>query len=226
MRSLCSAAAFALLASSVLAQGPKPKAATPIKATTPAQATQATKATATPEAPAPQSSPEAEGRAATYFKLARNLEFDQAEQAIGYYQGIVIAFPGTRAAAAAAARLVRLKASRPDAFQYAVAKTFESTVGARPDEVVRAPRIRYKSQAAARARLNSSVGSAVDGMASQHRAASEQHHAAVRDSMSGPRTVAPAAGASVGGAGGTVHVRGYTRSNGTYVQPHTRSLPR
>ena len=29
-----------------------------------------------------------------------------------------------------------------------------------------------------------------------------------------------------GGSGGTVHVRGYTRKDGTYVQPHTRSAPR
>lgn len=29
-----------------------------------------------------------------------------------------------------------------------------------------------------------------------------------------------------GGGGGTVHVRGYTRANGTYVQPYTRSAPR
>jgi hypothetical protein len=27
-------------------------------------------------------------------------------------------------------------------------------------------------------------------------------------------------------SGGPVHVRGYTRKNGTYVQPHTRSAPR
>lgn len=29
-----------------------------------------------------------------------------------------------------------------------------------------------------------------------------------------------------GGGGGVVHVRGYTRKDGTYVQPHTRSAPR
>jgi hypothetical protein len=28
------------------------------------------------------------------------------------------------------------------------------------------------------------------------------------------------------GGGGTVHVRGYTRKDGTYVRPHTRSAPR
>lgn len=27
-------------------------------------------------------------------------------------------------------------------------------------------------------------------------------------------------------SGGTVHVKGYTRKNGTYVKPHTRSAPR
>lgn len=28
-----------------------------------------------------------------------------------------------------------------------------------------------------------------------------------------------------GGAGGTVSVRGYTKSNGTYVAPHVRTVP-
>jgi uncharacterized membrane protein YgcG len=33
-------------------------------------------------------------------------------------------------------------------------------------------------------------------------------------------------GVSSGGNGGSVHVNGYTRSNGTYVAPYTRSAPR
>ena len=32
-------------------------------------------------------------------------------------------------------------------------------------------------------------------------------------------------GAPSGSGGGSVHVRGYTRSDGTYVPPHTRSAP-
>ncbi|MBE5321493.1 hypothetical protein IM793_20185 [Pedobacter sp. MR2016-19] len=31
---------------------------------------------------------------------------------------------------------------------------------------------------------------------------------------------------STGSSGGTVHVKGYTRKDGTYVKPHTRSAPR
>ena len=31
---------------------------------------------------------------------------------------------------------------------------------------------------------------------------------------------------STGSAGGTVHVKGFTRKDGTYVKPHTRSAPR
>jgi len=31
---------------------------------------------------------------------------------------------------------------------------------------------------------------------------------------------------STGSSGGSVHVKGYTRKNGTYVSPHTRSAPR
>ncbi|QPH37906.1 hypothetical protein [Pedobacter endophyticus] len=31
---------------------------------------------------------------------------------------------------------------------------------------------------------------------------------------------------STGSSGGTVHVKGYTRKDGTYVRPHTRSAPR
>jgi len=33
-------------------------------------------------------------------------------------------------------------------------------------------------------------------------------------------------GRSSNSSGGTVHVKGYTRKNGTYVSPHTRSAPR
>ena len=31
---------------------------------------------------------------------------------------------------------------------------------------------------------------------------------------------------STGSSGGTVHVKGYTRKDGTYVKPHTRTAPR
>lgn len=37
---------------------------------------------------------------------------------------------------------------------------------------------------------------------------------------------APAGTASTGSSGGTVHVKGYTRKDGTYVRPHTRRAPR
>ncbi|MBE2186696.1 MAG: hypothetical protein IAE99_07990 [Rhodothermales bacterium] len=37
---------------------------------------------------------------------------------------------------------------------------------------------------------------------------------------------APSYGGSTGGSGGPVRVRGYTRRDGTYVRPHTRSRPR
>ena len=39
-------------------------------------------------------------------------------------------------------------------------------------------------------------------------------------------TYAPSYGGSSGSTGGSVRVRGYTRRDGTYVRPHTRSRPR
>jgi hypothetical protein len=42
-----------------------------------------------------------------------------------------------------------------------------------------------------------------------------------------PEPTPPAnSGATSGATGGSVHVRGYYRRDGTYVQPHTRSAPR
>jgi hypothetical protein len=39
-------------------------------------------------------------------------------------------------------------------------------------------------------------------------------------------SISASSSSGTGGGGGTVHVRGYYRKNGTYVQPHTRRAPR
>ena len=44
------------------------------------------------------------------------------------------------------------------------------------------------------------------------------------ESYATPRTKATASPSTY--SGGTVHVKGYTRKDGTYVKPHTRSAPR
>jgi hypothetical protein len=46
-----------------------------------------------------------------------------------------------------------------------------------------------------------------------------------------PTTTSPigsalSSGATTSGSGGSVHVKGYTRKDGTYVRPHTRKSPR
>jgi hypothetical protein len=60
--------------------------------------------------------------------------------------------------------------------------------------------------------------------AREEAAAARERAAAAADSGEGWSGRSSSGGRSSGG--GSVYVRGYTRKNGTYVSPHTRSRPR
>jgi tetratricopeptide (TPR) repeat protein len=70
------------------------------------------------------------------------------------------------------------------------------------------------------------MGQAEEALADLEHAKTAGATPASTDSIPASTDSASATGSSVPGTGGPVHVRGYTRKDGTYVAPHTRSAPR